>query len=74
MATKEERVSFGNEEHFLELGCLHNFVNLVNATELYTFERVNFMVRKLYLRKQKTLGGTERLVDKKIKLVISFVK
>lgn len=52
MTANEERVSFRNDKNFLELRCLHNFVNIVNATELYTFEKVNFMASKLYLSKK----------------------
>lgn len=33
-----------DDKNVLQLGCLHNFVTMVIATELYTFERVNFMV------------------------------
>ena len=34
----------GDDKNFLKLRCLHKFVNTVIATELYTFERVDFMV------------------------------
>ena len=43
-ANGESFVLRGDDKKFLQLGCLHNFVNIVIATELYTFERVNFMV------------------------------
>lgn len=43
-----ENISFWNDD-LLELGWLHNFVNIKNATELYTFERMNFTASKLYL-------------------------
>lgn len=38
-------------------------LNIVNATELNYFKRVNFMVCNLYITKK--LGGTERVIDKK---------
>lgn len=49
-----ESISFCSDGNFPELGCSYGFVKIVKVSELQTFERVNFIACKLYLKLKNT--------------------